>query len=317
MIHASRRPGLSARPPSRLAVQPRDVELLRAVLVHRYLRSEHLHALVSSSVSLRVVQGRLKKLHDHSFLKRLYLPVVLGTHRPVAPAAPIYTLSRQGARILADQSLTDEVVAEKWSDGLTLPGTLAHHLVVADALVALAVACRSRDDVELVASEHERTLRQRLRRYRRIHDLQQAVVPDGAFTLRYYGATDVTLTFYLEVVRADVKGGNRKLLAKLQRYVELHRAGFFRDGYGHERVRAVLLATTSPARAENLRRLCSELQHGRRLFWFGAYQEKHHDALLVNLFTAEHVLTLPWMTVDGASVQLGEHPSPACGMGRP
>lgn len=316
MIHASRRHSLSGRSPSRLAVQPRDVELLRSVLSHRYLRSEHLHALVSPQVSLRVVQSRLKKLHDHGFVKRLYLPVVLGMHRPTAPAPPIYTLSRQGARFLADQSLTDEEVTEQWSDDLIAPGTLTHHLVVTDALVALAVACRSRDDVELVASEHERTLWQRLRQYRKTRQFQNAVVPDGAFTLRYR-ASGETLTFYLEVVRADVKGGNRRLLEKFQRYAELHRAGFFRDVYGHDRVRAILFATTSPARADNLRRLCAALEHGRRLFWFGTNQEKHHHELLVNLFTAAHVLTLPWMTVDGASVRLGEHAPPACGMGRP
>jgi hypothetical protein len=80
----------------------------------------------------------------------------------------------------------------------------------------------------------------------------------------------------------------------MRRYVELHRQNFFRDAYGHTRLRAVLFATTSRARAENLRRMAESLTQGRRLFWFGSYQEKNSDSVPVTRFTPERILSLPW-----------------------
>lgn len=302
MLHLSLRGRLPREHPP-LSLQPRDLALLSQVFFHGYIRSDQLHALVCSEVSLRAVQGRLKKLYDHSFLKRLYLPVVLGSSRPAVPAQPIYALGRPGAELLAEHGLFPELDTTGWSETTAQPRTLAHHLVVTDALVALAVACRSRGDIELVKAEHERVLWQRLRRYREAHHVQDAVVPDGAFSLRYPAAGEA-LTFYLEVVRADVKGGNRQLTAKLRRYAEFHRAGFFRDAYGHERVRAVIFATTSDARAENLRRLAERLAHGRRLFWFGAYQGHAPDGRLPSRFTAEHILDLSWQAAGGECLTL-------------
>jgi hypothetical protein len=189
--------------------------------------------------------------------------------------------------------------------------TLLHHLVVTDCLVSLAVVCREREDVRFVKGEHDGILYSKLRAYRQKTRIHNAVVPDGAFTL-HYPAPNETLTFYLEVVRADVKGGNRTLLTKMRRYVELHRQNFFRDAYGHPRLRAVLFATTSCARAENLRRLAESLSQGRRLFWFGSYQEKNSDGVPVTRFTPERILSLLWEDAEQETFTLIQpcRPSP-------
>lgn len=293
----------------RLVLQPRDLALLGAVHRHRYLRSEHLHALLFSTVSRRVVQTRLQKLHARDYVKRLYLPIVLdGEHAPLAHSRqPIYTLSARGLRLVREAH-SNVQRNSPWSPERPSAQFLAHHLVVTDCLVALAVAARSSEAVELVDGAAETHLWSQLRLYRQTHRLRSAVVPDGAFTLRYL-ATGETLTFYLEVVRADVRGGNRRLLDKLRRYSELHRQGFFRDAYGHDRVRAVLFATTSDVRAKHLQRLATKLPHGRRLFWFGAYQAKDRAGRLGSRFTAAEILTLPWRAADGASLTLFQpHP---------
>lgn len=289
-----------------LRLQARDIALLQAVYNHRFARSDHVHQLIAPQVSWRIVQTRLQKLFAQGYLRRLYLPVVLdGEHAPpVHSRQPIYQLTRRGAHLLADGS-DKKVSAElrHWRAERVSPLTLLHHLVITDFLVALAQACRERADVELVNGEHEGVLWARLREYRKQHRMVPAVVPDGAFTLRY-PATNEVLTFYLEVVRADVKGGNRRLLDKLKRYVGLHRQGFFRTVYGHERLRAVLFATTSEARAKNFVRLAEKLTHGRRLFWFGNYQEKSTDGRPSNIFKPERVLKSLWHTADGASWSL-------------
>ena len=294
-----------------LRLQPRDAELIAAVLRYRFLKSNHLHHLVAPDVSLRIVQERLRKLTLHGYLKRFYLPVVLdGQHAPPTHRRqPVYGVTACGARLLnesADGTVSPCLATERPS-----PMTLLHHLVATDCLISLAVACRERNDVRFENGEHDGILYSKLRAFRQKWRVHNAVIPDGTFTL-HYPTPNETLTFYLEVVRADVKGGNRTLLAKMQRYVELHRQNFFRDAYGHPRLRAVLFATTSHARAENLRRLAESLTQGRRLFWFGSYQEKDSDGVPVTRFTPERILSLLWEDAEQETFTLIQpcRPSP-------
>ena len=111
------------------------------------------------------------------------------------------------------------------------------------------------------------------------------------------------LTFYLEVVRAGVRSGNRKLADKLALYARLHHCGYFATVFGHERIRAVLILTTSPERAEHFRQLAAELPHGRSLFWFGAYQPPPPGRLLP-VITATHLRSPMWRTTAGEAISL-------------
>ena len=81
-----------------------------------------------------------------------------------------------------------------------------------DLLVSLEVACRDRPDVHLVRFERESALRQRLALLP--PGERRVPMPDGVFTLAYPGGAE--LTFYVEVVRALAKGGNRSILEKLE-----------------------------------------------------------------------------------------------------
>lgn len=295
----------TSAPRARLHLQPRDVELLRAVLTHQAIRSDHLHTLICPTVSRRVVQGRLKLLFAHGLVQRLFLPIVLDGIRPTAVPGrqPIYTLTTRGARLLSEVAALPSEIPPRWRTELPSPYGLAHHLVVTDFLVALAGACHQRADVELVSATHEAALWRQLREYRRRNHGLTAIVPDGTVTLRAPPQGE-PLTFYLEVVRADVRGGNRRLTEKLARYSELLRAGFFRDAYGHRRIRAVLFATTSPIRAENLRRLAEQLPYGRRLFWFGTYQAKGTEGRIERRFDAERILALSWHDAEARPLSI-------------
>lgn len=300
-----------------LILQPRDREFLRQLAEHRFMKSEHLHALTEPAVSRRVIQTRLKKLFSHGYLKRLYVPVVLdGTHARLAHCRqPIYTLTTRGIRLLEEQG-PGSTRGLTWVAERPSVQFLAHHLVVTECLVALKVASRHHPAVTLVSGHAESRLRVQLHAYRRLHQLPRAIVPDGVFTL-FYESTQETLTLYLEVVRADVRGGNARLIEKFRHYSELHRQGFFRQVYGHDRIRAVIFATTSSVRAANLATLAKQLAHGRQMFWFGNYQEKTMDGRFVSFFTSEKMLTLPWKTPDGEVVSLLQPNPPPARAGEP
>jgi hypothetical protein len=289
-------------PAGRLALQPRDRDLLQAVYVHRYARADHLHPLVFPGATLRVCQRRLRKLWEHRLLDRAYAPWALGgERRPLRGlGTPAYALSDLGAQVVAEElGLPPAEVPH----GLGAPGsalvTLEHDLVVTDCLVALEVACRGCGDISLVSAEAEWALWRSVRAWRaaRAGPAPEIVVPDGAFTLALPERNE-TRTFHLEVVRADARGGNRRLLDKLARYVELHRQGVLREAFGHDRLRAVIVATTSEARAERFRALARSLPHGRRLFWFGEYRPTPPA------FTPDDVLAERWKTTDGQTLSL-------------
>lgn len=284
-----------ARPAAGLALQPRDRALMQSVFMHRFIRADSLHALHGAGASLRALQVRLRKLWEHRFLDRLALPARFDGERP-GLRAPVYTLGRR-ARLLP---MTDPPTG-----GATPPGapgqlTLEHHLAMTSFMVALRLAAASLSPPVSVQIEHEHLLWPRLRRSGlRPRDY---VVPDGAVCLTLPG--DAARWIYVEIVRADVRGGNRRLLDKFRRYVRLHHDGFFRAVFGHERLRAVLVLTTSERRAEHFRRLATRLTHGRQLFWFGAYERRGNDGAIRSTLTAETILAPRWRAVDGAPLSL-------------
>jgi hypothetical protein len=174
--------------------------------------------------------------------------------------------------------------------------TLEHQLVVSEFMVALVIASRRRPDLRLEVS-HEWALWQALSAKTRKRD--GVIVPDGAFTFSLPGGKSVT--FCLEVVRAGTKGGNRRFADKLARYAELNRTGFFCDTYGFERVRAVLVLTTSNARAQSLRAAASTLSHSRGLFWFGSYLAPDQDGFAI---AASSIFSHSWSTASGERISL-------------
>lgn len=286
---------------SGLRLQPRDLAILAAADTHRFLRSDHVWTLLFPEVSLRVAQVRLQKLHRHGYLKRLYVPFVLDAEHapPLHHGQPVYRITRRGLRLLSERADRSAPSTKEPANASVL--TLEHHLIVTDVLVALAVACRSGVSLELTDIRHEGVFLAQLRAYRQSARIVNAIVPDGGFQLRHT-LTGTTETFYLEVVRADVRGGNGRLIHKLRRYVELHRAGFLRAAYGTTDLRAVLFLTTSAVRARHLHAVASKLAHGRRLFWFGAYQETDNHGRRVSLLNAESLLTRRWLDGNGDEV---------------
>jgi hypothetical protein len=284
--------------------------MLAALARFRLLTSAHLHELCCPSRTLRVAQGRLRLLWEHGLVDRVELPLQVG-EQVQERTGPVYSLSARGAAALVDRG-HDLAPSTEW--GFPRHGfggaALHHHLVVSDVLVALDVAIRDHDDVTLAETCPEKTFRSKVEALRSRRVLPKPyVIPDGGFTLRPIGGR--TRTFYVEIVRADVRGGTRTLREKLERYVELNRSGALRTLYGHERVRAVLFLTTSPARAERVRALAQGLPHGRLLFWFGAYRHPGQGGRLVSSVSSRTILDTRWRSADGELVGFLERPQPA------
>lgn len=310
-MHLHRRFHRPHQPSRGLELQERDIDLLKLLAVHRYARSEHVHQLLFSQRSIRIVQARLRQLWEHGLLDRYFLPVVIGTDRPIPRRAsqPIYALTARGAAVLAEKTGAKQAeIPYGLRRNLVAFPTLLHDLVATDFTIALRVAVGSLGLRCTVQHDHAlRALRARFA----LHDRRRGlIVPDAAVTIAFDDGRRLTLC--LEVVRAGIRGGNRGLRAKLANYLDLHRRRFFRDAYGHEWLRAVVIATTSSSRAEGLRSIAGNLPHGHRLFWFGSYRATKDSPTMGSDFTPESILDRPWRCLDGSTTTLRQaiHPVP-------
>ena len=287
-------------PRERLVPTARDLEIFRAVHRHRFIRAHHLHPLAFPGRTLRAAQSRLEKLWQHGYLDRYFVPYALdGTRRaPSDAATPVYTLGPKALEVL---KAADSDVGGRMAMREVAPSTLAHHLVVTDLLASIEAACLARGMPENAETEHEWRL------WKTAGDRKVPtsglVVPDGAVTFRGPDRP-VPETWYVEVVRADVAGGNDEFLAKMRRYLALRDEGRFLRAFGHVRVRGVFIATPTPERARNLRALCARLPSDHRFFAFTHFEERQGDRRIPR-FRPETVLDLGWTDGAGGVVRIG------------
>jgi DNA-binding Lrp family transcriptional regulator len=156
---------VSRRPRFRRASEPPafrltddDIEIVRLLARHRFLRSTHIAALVGRS--LDAVNGRLNGLFHHGYIDR---PRAQLDYYPTAGSAPIaYALADRGARLLKRDGTAFANL--EWSRKNREAGRpfIEHQLEITDFYVALQTAMRARKDAHLVhGDEMITTLRDR------------------------------------------------------------------------------------------------------------------------------------------------------------
>src|SRR6185436_13805259 len=143
----ARRPRFERAPVRRMVLTSRDIELLRAVHRHRFLRSTHLVALADGS--RQAVLRRLQLLFHHGYVERpvFQLDWYTGGSQPL-----VYALGKRGAKAIAAAGWRSGVCLD--SKNRSLSRVFLHHtLAVADVMVAFEVACRERPDLDFIRAE--------------------------------------------------------------------------------------------------------------------------------------------------------------------
>lgn len=284
----------------RLVLQERDLAMIEAVARFGHMTAEQLAALYFPGRSLRSAQARLRLLWSAGYLERMFLPRLVGDERPLYCGRPLYRVGALGRRLLRDEGR---------SAAMRRPGssaTVEHDLVATELLVALISTAKMRPDFTVqtwTESELWTVLAEQRQRSAR-----PALVSDGAFTITQVGAKP--LSFHIEVVRADVRGGNQSLARRMQRYASLARAGYFCRVFGQQTLRAVLFMAPTEARAQHLRELAEALPHGRRMFWFTSYEEGEGPARRCR-FGPEHIFKHRWLDGTGSSWSLHRTKQPS------
>lgn len=292
--------GLRAATPAAITITQRDVTLLAHLASLRFLATEHLGKLDGGSE--QNVTRCLRALFDHGFVDQV--GNLFGRRA--------YAITRKGARLLREHGhMVDPTV--RWSLKNQRSGGrfIDHTLGIADVLVGLHVACRSRRDVglmledEIIANAPEATRKAREPLRWTVAGAKEkfgvsSVVADGLFGLRF--PDDTAAYFLLEFdrghmpnVRVRSKLEQTSIARKLGIYYEGWRANRQVEQFGLKQLR-VLIVTPSMARVGNMIDIVKEMTGGAGSSFFLFID---HDRLI-----GRDPLEAEWVSGRGEAVRL-------------
>ena len=297
--------------PGHMLLTPDDLEIIRHIAKHRFLRSSHLIRLLPHRSEKKLVE-RLCVLFHNGFLDR---PRAQLDYYAAAGSAPmVYALGNQGAAVLAEVDGAHRTHVD-WADKNRSAGRLFidHTLGTADVMVAMHCAANARNDVRIIEA-HEIYARApkatpsphhpfalKIRAHHNGTSTDLAVIPDQVFGLDFVGKDDAKY-FFLEADRATmpVMRANLMQTSMLRKFLAYLAGGgaanvFGRQlGIGNFRV---LTVTTTCERTETMIAALKEAAGGAasRQFLFTDIDK---------LAAASDVLTLDWTSGKGEAVRL-------------
>lgn len=242
---------------------PRDLELLRHVAEHRFIKSEWLVKLVGGS--RQQVLRRLNLLYHHGYLDRPHCQ--LDYYHQGGSRSIVYGLASRGAgRLRRDLNMPFERM--DWTTRNKHVGRLflEHTLMVSDFMAALELECRNRSDMRLIYGGDLPQPKERANRrepFRWTVDLpgkrRVGVVPDKVFALdttRTDGNTS-RMVYFLEADRGTMPVDRRDLrqsclLRKVKAYEATHASARHRELLGARRF-SVLMLVPAAERREHVR----------------------------------------------------------------
>ena len=249
----------------------RDVKVILGVYRYRVLRREQIQELLFPSKN--TANERLKRLYQHGFLERRWLPVEYGKGTSQA----MYLLGERGADVVAQRQGIDRGKVD-WRESYNRVGALflEHLLLVNQVRIAFSMAAEKRGfSVDKWISEEELKATRDFVQISTVGGSHRrvAVIPDGYFILNF---GDRRAHFFLEVDRATE--ANKRWAQKVQAYLVYTRSGRYSERYGTRSLR-VLTVTTGEKRLANLKRATEEVDGGQ-MFWFTTFAGAQADKIL-------------------------------------
>jgi hypothetical protein len=275
-----------------MQLTPRDVEIIRIVDEHRFIRSNQIISLAGGSP--QQLLRRLQLLFHHGYLDRPRSQLSYfheGGSKSIA-----YGLGNKGAKLLANVSLQRRPRFD-WTDRnqSVKQFYLQHSLLISEVMVAMEKSCVRSEHIRLIR-EDELTARINLRDpFRWTVDTgsyRLGLRPDKVFGLENTRTGDRAFYFLeadratMPVVRQSLSQSSfqRKLLA----YEATWNQNVHRSRFNFNRFR-VLTVTSSPARVKHLVEACAQLKRGHGLFLFADADSfsRHADPLSFRWHTAQ------------------------------
>ena len=255
----------------------RDIEILRQIHRHRFLRSRHIVELVDGS-SQQILR-RLQLLFHHGYIERPRAQIDYyhrGGSRHI-----VYGIGNKGATVLKRDSETPH--RADWTGKNRAVGRLflEHALLISDVLVSLEIACRNSERVRFIPRE-QLQLPDRIKQHRdpfrwsvTLGNRQKlSLIPDAVFALEFSDKSrrKELIHFFLEADRGTMPIRREHLsqtsfFRKLLAYEATWKQGLHRSRFGFNRFRVISISC-SRRRVENLSGASSTLRGCYGLFVF-------------------------------------------------
>jgi hypothetical protein len=290
-----------------MQLQPRDVEILRAVSNFGALSSDHLFTLlqVKTPGAVRRVQERLKRLFHNGYLHRPPQQITLQFYRKTYSNQygnakfgnhMVYTITQSGADIaFADDP--DRRSQISWQTRLHKRQflNLWHALMISDIHIPLSLLNSKKHGIILNQWQQGEDINRHAPKVEvrsRGVVIKKTVNPDAYFILEKNGNVS---HFFLEVDRSTMT--TTRYTEKLQAYWQLWKEKKHASHYGIGKNTGfrVLTVTISETRAENLRQAAKkadDVGKGSNMFYFAC---SHH----FDFSKPETILQAVWKTPGG------------------
>jgi len=287
-IKPTRRPRFERAPqPPSFRLTEDDVEIVRQLARHRFLRSTHIAALVGRSLDR--TNDRLAKLFHAGFVDR---PRAQLDYYPTRGGAPmVYALADRGARLLVERhgaTFSNPECSRKNREARR--PFIEHQLEIMDFYVGLQVAATSREDVRIIHADEIVTafpdqsfsaanpfaLQTRINHHGTM--LNVGIVPDLVFGLRFPDGS--RRCFMVEIDRGTMPISRSNMLQtsferKMRAYLSAYAARQHERHFGWKNFR-VLTVTTDDYRVESMRQTLAGIRiphsPGGTLFFFSTRQ---------------------------------------------
>lgn len=270
----------------------RDLDILRHVAEHRFIKSEWLVKLVGGSK--QQVLRRCHLLYHHGYLDRPRAQ--LDYFHEGGSKSLVYGLASRGAgRLRRDLNMPFERM--DWTTRNKGVGRLfmKHTLMVSDFMAALEIDCRQRSDVRLLYPQElpPPKGRENIREpFRWTVDLpgkrRVEVVPDKVFALEVMHSDErmERTHYFLEADRGTMPIERRDLrqscvLRKLKAYEATYHSRTHLNKLGADRFR-VLIVTPKPERAAHIIEAVAKMERCRKAFLILSEHQHYELSSLLN-----------------------------------
>jgi DNA-binding Lrp family transcriptional regulator len=306
-----RRPRFRRVPPPAFDLTDGDVEIIRHIAQHRFLRSTHIAQLVGRSLGR--TNDRLERLFHAGYVDR---PRAQLDRFPVGSSPMLYALADRGARLLRQRDgLTFRNVEWSRKNREVRRPFIEHQIEIVNFQVGLQRAVAERNGIRLIPSDDMNSaasrrpmptprapfsFRAKLPHRGRLIDA--AVVPDFVFGLQFLGGPRWNYVVEIDrgtmpVRRSDPE--QTSIARKMRVYLAAHAAKQHQRQFGWKNFRA-LIVTTDHRRIATMidaaQQLATRGGPGASLFWFASFADIAQGADL---------LALNWRDGAGRTIQLG------------
>ena len=247
-----------AKNPKPIFLQERDQEMLVSVYEFGFLTRQQIQRLFNFNCVTRI-NVRLRKLFDHGYLSRRFLPTIKGSSQT------LYFLGPRGMELISERTGHDALEIKKKQKNCYERKELFfdHDLLLNDVRIGVYKALAGMPGTALDrwvsytdCLQEWNLFSQKLNRQCKV-----ALRPDGYF--RYLSEAKLFGCF-LEVDRSTMSNG--RFQSKVKLYLDYIRSGLYPAKYGLQFFR-VLVVTETRQRLLNLMSVTGQLTD--KIFWFG------------------------------------------------